>query len=111
MQYDKALKCIAKGLTKHSGMAELYWMAGLACYWMGQSNMGVFWSINAIMLGKYHGIGKEIQRIGFNCPKGLYEGPFEVLNHCYRALGQQDLAEQAQNNFDLAVAARHAICK
>jgi tetratricopeptide (TPR) repeat protein len=76
-EYEKAVVACTRGLARHAGIAELAWMAGLASYYAGNYDQARYWSKMAIPNGEYT---KDAPlRSGFRDPKGLWEGPFEVL--------------------------------
>lgn len=76
-QADRALDCAAAGLVLDAGMGELYWIAAVASLQMGRHEQARCWALAA----KAHGLGSEAERrrVGFRVPRGLREGPDEVL--------------------------------
>jgi hypothetical protein len=62
---------------------ELAWVAGLACYRLSQLGSAIAWSRVAI---EWAG-DQSVARDGFREPKAWAEGPYDVLRHAYRDLG------------------------
>jgi hypothetical protein len=60
----------------------------------------------AIAIGLHAGEGARFPRIGFRYLRALYEGPYEVLQQAYNALGDTQAAGQAERDGQAAKAAR-----
>ncbi len=76
-QPDRALDCAVAGLALDAGIAELYWIAAVASLQVGRHEQARAWAESA----KAHAMGSasERRRRGFRIPRGLREGPDEVL--------------------------------
>ena len=82
---EAAIAECAKGLGIYPGMAELAFMAGVLSLELGRFDDAIAWAYMAIPGG--HGSRAALLRCGFRGPQGLFEGPYEVLEKAYRALG------------------------
>jgi len=85
---EAAIAECAKGLGIYPGMAELAFMAGVLSLELGRFDDAIAWAYMAIPGG--HGSRAALLRCGFRGPQGLFEGPYEVLEKAYRALGAPD---------------------
>ena len=85
---EAAIAECAKGLGIYPGMAELAFMAGVLSLELGRYDDAIAWAYMAIPGG--HGSRAASLRCGFRGPQGLFEGPYEVLEKAYRALGAPD---------------------
>ncbi len=76
-QPDRAIDCAIAGLSLDAGIAELYWIAAVASLQVGRHEQARAWAESA----KAHAMGSasERRRRGFRIPRGLREGPDEVL--------------------------------
>lgn len=83
-----AVRVCGKGLAIYPGMAELAFMAGVLSLELGRFDDAIAWAYMAIPGG--HGSRAASLRCGFRGPQGLFEGPYEVLEKAYRALGAPD---------------------
>lgn len=68
--------CI-KGLASHAGMAELYWLAGLASFNIGLLDQAQRFGSAAAQFGYASDIAQ--QRVGFRELQALYEGPWGLF--------------------------------
>ncbi|MEX2173569.1 MAG: glycosyltransferase [Pirellulaceae bacterium] len=107
-QHEEALQLCALGLARQAESPELAWLAGFACYRAGQLQQAIHWSRRAIELGHFAGRRTAERRIGFRHLPGWYEGPYDVLRHVYRRLGQPALAAECHAQFAAAKAHRRA---
>ena len=94
-KFDQAIEHAALGLTKHAGIAELGWIAGIAAFRAGRFEQAIHWATLAASVGWFSGTGRWIQRGGFRYPPALWEGPYDILWHAFEALGEH---EQAARN-------------
>jgi tetratricopeptide (TPR) repeat protein len=107
-KYEKAVDACAAGLARHSGIAELAWLAGYASWQLGKVDQAVFWSHLAISMGLFRGKGADVHRIGFRNVRALFEGPYDVLRYALRAMGDIVGADVAEVLMKEATAAREA---
>jgi hypothetical protein len=66
----------------------------------------IAWSHMAIANGLYEGQGAQFARISFRNPTALYEGPFDILRHAHKALGDDAAAARAEKKYEAAQRAR-----
>lgn len=104
--YQEAISACTRGLAKHSGIAELAWLAGYASYYAGSFSQAIYWANLSITLGKYQGCGKEIYRIGFQYPEAQYEKPYDILRYAYAQVGKWEKAKLAEQFYQQAYLAR-----
>jgi tetratricopeptide (TPR) repeat protein len=92
-----AIDTCAQGLALHAGVPELAWLAGWCNQKLGRHEQAIHWSLMAAAGGEYEsGPRTPGSRIGFRHPPALWEGPFDVMRHSYKALGLargQNIAE------------------
>ncbi|MGI9255252.1 MAG: tetratricopeptide repeat protein, partial [Thermomicrobiales bacterium] len=86
----------ARGLTRHPAMVELYWCAGYSAYWGGKYARSVHWARVAVALNAKEDEGFIPQRGGFKYPPARREGPWDVLRHGLRQIGNTEGAEFAE---------------
>ena len=92
-----AIEICASGLTRHAGVSELAWLAGELSLRMGKADQAIYWSRIAIANGLNGGESHFIKpRIGFRYPFGAKEGPYEVMQRAYDALGMTDNASKCE---------------
>lgn len=100
---SEALALCAEGLRYCPGVGELPWLAGVLSLRLAgeerdeqaQTELvvnAINWSQMALTLSA--GSLAEQRRTGFRSPQGLFEGPFEVLERCWRALGNGQVADK-----------------
>ena len=83
--YREALQWCCNGMARHSGMAELPWLAGFCCFHLGRYQQAIWWERMAIALNK----AKAAEyRINFRHEPALWEGPYDVMAHAYAAMGK-----------------------
>jgi len=82
---EDAIEECGKGIVIHPGVAELRFLAGALSLELGRFDDAIAWAYMAIPGG--HGSRAASLRWGFRGPQGLFEGPYEVLEAAYRALG------------------------
>jgi hypothetical protein len=104
--WAEAITFCAGGLAIRPATAELAWLAGYAANKVKRHEDAIAWSHMAIANGLYEGQGGEFKRIGFRYPTALYEGPFDVLRHAHKALGDATAAARAEKKFEAAKRAR-----
>lgn len=105
-RWTDAIDACTRGLAIRPATAELAWLAGWAALKAGRHSDAIAWSNMAAVNGLYEGAGANFERIGFRNPQALYEGPYEVLEATYRALGDKTAAEAAAEACAAAKAAR-----
>jgi tetratricopeptide (TPR) repeat protein len=102
-----AIDSCARGLTLHAGVAELAWLAGWCQHKLGNHAQAVHWSLMAAAGGEYEGgLRGTPERIGFRYPPALWEAPFNVLRHSYKALGLARAAGVAEMKYEAALRMR-----
>jgi len=106
--HDAAIERCTAGLARYPGVAELAWYAGYAAYHAGRPREAAAFANLAIVHGEYLGLSAETARTLFRHLPALYEGPFDVLRHAYRALGDDQGADRAEADHRAALAARLA---
>jgi tetratricopeptide (TPR) repeat protein len=95
-QHQAAIDVLSAGMARHAGMAELPWMAALACARMGRLGQAVYWA----RLAQVHGEdgaddGVAVaHRVLLRIPKALREGPDELLFYLFRELGDHTRAAE-----------------
>jgi tetratricopeptide (TPR) repeat protein len=104
--WAEAITFCAGGLAIRPATAELAWLAGYAANKVKRHEDAVAWSNMAIANGLYEGQGGQFRRIGFRNPTALYEGPFDILRHAHKALGDAAAAARAEKKFEAAKRAR-----
>jgi tetratricopeptide (TPR) repeat protein len=104
---DEGLKECIKGMEIDAKMAELQWMAGVMCVRLNRLDDAIAWSNMAIPQGMLIGSPYPQLRAAFKAPQGLFEGPFEVLEHCLKMKGSPQVEEARKR----AQAAREARIK
>jgi hypothetical protein len=102
----RAVDACAAGLARHSGIAELAWLAAFASYRAGKMHDAVWWARSSIALGCFRGCGAQVARISFRNPMALWEGPYDVLRFALRALGDTTGAQEAERLYAEAARAR-----
>jgi tetratricopeptide (TPR) repeat protein len=105
-EYMRAVDACAAGLARHSGIAELAWLAGFASFRAGKAEEAVWWARSSVALGYFRGCGAKVPRISFRNPMALWEGPYDVLRYALRALGDNAGAEEAERHYAAAARAR-----
>jgi hypothetical protein len=97
-----ALDVAMEGMSKHAGLPELPYIAGMACLELQRWEQALIWGALAASLGKFvrfkFGINfrGEVERVGQRSLVAFYEGPYEVVERANRALGKVTLAEEAR---------------
>jgi tetratricopeptide (TPR) repeat protein len=105
---DAALRLATKGLRRHPGIAELHWLAGYLCFYLGRPGHAAAWAESAMALGNFVGIGPSMGRTLFRAPEMLYEKPFELAAFAWERLGKPDLAADLRERATGARLAREA---
>jgi tetratricopeptide (TPR) repeat protein len=105
---EEAVEACAVGMGKHAGLAELPWLAAYASWQAGRPAQAIYWARQAIAMGHFAGAGATVPRIGFRHPPALWEGPYDVLRFALRATGDVAGANEAEQRFQAARAARKA---
>jgi len=108
--HEAALEWCLRGMQRHPGIAELPFMAGLACYRMGRWQHAAHWAGLALAHNLADGPhGEQFPvRAGFRYLPGLYEGPYDVLHWAMKQLGQDGAAAIAWRGYVDAKAMREA---
>lgn len=102
----EAVEACAAGLARHAGLAELPWLAAYASWHAGRPAQAVYWAMLSVTMGHFAGAGATVPRIGFRHPPALWEGPYDVLRFALRALEEDDAADEAEQLYHEAKAAR-----
>jgi tetratricopeptide (TPR) repeat protein len=103
---DAALWLATAGLRVYPHAPELFWVAGAACFALGDYEAAIAWAMHCVAAGKYRGWGRGSTRSGFIYPPGLWEAPFDLLSVSYDKSGRPDLALTARQEYAAAKAAR-----
>jgi tetratricopeptide (TPR) repeat protein len=98
----RAIELCAQGLGLHPGIAELAWLAGFHCFYLGRMYHAVHWCRLAISMGMYAGHFQDTVRIGFRDMPALWERPYDVLRFALRALGKPEAADEAEGHWKRA---------
>jgi tetratricopeptide (TPR) repeat protein len=94
-RHDEAVDACSAGLSRHAGIAELCWLAGVASYRAGRADQAAYWAKLAEVHGE-RGDGLALRsRLGFRAPVGLREGPPDILRFALRAIGDPAGADAA----------------
>jgi tetratricopeptide (TPR) repeat protein len=107
--FNEAVDWCAAGLARFPGMAELPWLAAVACWRAGRPADAVSWARMSEALGMVNGRGSVAERIGFHYPPGQYEGPYDVLRFALAALGDSGGAADAERRYLEARAKRETL--
>lgn len=106
-RHADAVSWCARGLTRNPATAELAWLAGYACWQLGEPAQAAAWAYMAVATGATGNAVHLPQRIGFRHPPGLYEGPYDVLRYALRALGNDLAADEAERMYHVALELRN----
>lgn len=87
--YADGLRACISGLMHEASFAELYWMAGLCCHFLGRPHQAIAWERSAIAHSWRRAGDASLTRYGFKDVFALFEGPYEVLAESYRAVGDK----------------------
>jgi len=101
--HRNAIEWCTRGLAVQSSSPELAWLAAFSAYELGDDHSAISWAIMASAIGNWNGIEAGVPRIGFRHLPGWYEGPFDVMRHAYRRLGQVNKAANAEKQFHAAL--------
>jgi tetratricopeptide (TPR) repeat protein len=103
-----ALEWCVRGMQHHPGVAELPWLAAIACQRLGRHEHALHWAALARVHGERSAAPLRAldHRRGFRAVKGLRHGPADVERFSLRALGMDDAAAAAEMEFALMEAAR-----
>lgn len=84
-------RCLA-GMSKHPGIAELPWLAAIACQRLGRHEHALYWAALARTHGESaRGPWRALDhRRGFRAVKGLRHGPADVERFSLRAVGASE---------------------
>lgn len=92
-EWDRAIDACLAGMALDPGIAEFPWYAGLASFYAGRYAQAAAWARLALV--HHAGSDAASSRIGFRIHKGLTWGPWNVLAHALRALGDERGAVEA----------------
>ena len=110
-RWNEAIAFCAQGLAIRPATAELAWLAGFAAYRARRYEDAIAWSNMAVVNGLHDGAGAGFPRIGFRHPPALYEGPYDVLRWTFTALGNEQAAQEAAQEYEAARRAREAAAR
>lgn len=91
--YQAVIGFVVTGLALCPGMAELPWMASVACLKLNRYQDAIDWANMAIANG---GTRRDPRRVWYQELQGLYEGPFQVLYFANTALERHEEAKKAE---------------
>jgi len=99
--HEAALEWCLRGMQRHPGIAELPFMAGLACYRLGRWQHAAHWAGLALAHNLADGPHGELfpRRSGFRYLPGLFEGPYDVLHWAMKQLGEDGAAAIAWRGY------------
>ena len=89
---EAALDIALGGMKTHAGMPELPWLAGYCEHKLGHYQQALRWARLATAHAETLAFEK---RVGFSYPFACWEGPFNLMEHAYRALGDLTMAKWA----------------
>lgn len=109
-QHEVALEWCLRGMQRHPGIAELPFVAGLACYRMERWAHAAHWAGIALAHNLADGPHGETfpRRSGFRYLPGLFEGPYDVLHWAMKQMGEDGAAAVAWRGYVDARAKREA---
>ncbi|MGE0545330.1 MAG: hypothetical protein AB7R89_34660 [Dehalococcoidia bacterium] len=99
--HEGALEWCLRGMQRHPGIAELPFMAGLACYRLGRYQHAAHWAGIALAHNLADGPHGELfpKRTGFRYLPGLFEGPYDVLYWSLKQMGEDGAAAIAWRGY------------
>lgn len=102
-EFREAEEYCALGMTRKPTAAEHPWLAGWCCFQRGAARPAIAWSQLAITLAQNASARDEAT---FRHLPAWYEGPYDVLRYAYQRIDAPQLAQQAEIDFQAAMAAR-----
>jgi len=103
---EAAIRWCKLGIKRHDGIAELYWLAGVCSFRLGNYDDAIRWSRQSEALGMFGGSDAPAKRIGFRHLPALYEGPYDVLRFALTAVGDEAGAADAEAAYAAALTKR-----
>jgi hypothetical protein len=98
----KALQVTVAGLEFMPAMPELPWYAGYCCSKMNRHGESVAWGLMAAALNDRTVSGIDApERVLFKHLPALKEGPWDLLRHGYRNIGDTQRADNAQAMWEI----------
>jgi tetratricopeptide (TPR) repeat protein len=98
LPFDDVIDICMSGIARHPGIAELFWIAGIAAYKAGRHAHAVYFA----ELARTHGKSSKspwnalAHRVNFREHKGLTYGPADIEQYALLALGDIKGAEAAK---------------
>jgi FkbM family methyltransferase len=103
---DEAIDHCVLGLARQPASPELAWQAGYCCYQLGRDRDAIAWEEMALAIGHMEGSKAAQQRISFRHLPAWYEGPYDVMRHACRRLGDNARATEFERKYHHAMATR-----
>jgi hypothetical protein len=100
--YDafRALETAGMRIPEHA------WLAAYCLHCAGENDRAIYWAQKAARIAEQQ---RDVLRVGFNYKFAQFEGPFDVLDHAYRALGEIELANEARTRVEQMIALRESL--
>ena len=95
-RYQEAVNIASRGLARHSGVAELAWVAAVASFRSGAIEKAAHWARMAVAVGDHKGPNDSHKRSGFRHLPALFELPYDILRF---ALPTQEEKAEAEREF------------
>jgi tetratricopeptide (TPR) repeat protein len=96
----RALETAGMRIPEHA------WLAAYCLHRAGENDRAVYWAQKAARIAAQQ---RDALRVGFNYKFAQFEGPFDVLDHAYRALGETELAKDARVKVEQMIALRESL--
>ncbi len=96
-RFEETVERCCMGLSYNPCSPELLWLAGVACCRLGEVRKGITWAEMALTCSTNPELSKG--RIGFRYIPAWHEGPYDILRHAYKSLGNLQLAERAEAQY------------
>jgi tetratricopeptide (TPR) repeat protein len=92
-----AIDICSAGLTRHAGISELPWLAGVMSLKLGMADKAIYWARMAVANGTNDSEAHFIRpRVGFRYPYAAQEGPYELMAQAYDHLGKTAEADKSR---------------
>jgi tetratricopeptide (TPR) repeat protein len=101
-RYAEAIEALQIGGVN---IPEQAWYLAYCCHRSGQNDRAVYWAQKSARIAEEQ---RDRLRIGFSYRFAQFEGPFNVLDHAYRALGETKLADEAKRKTEEMIALRRS---
>lgn len=105
-RFADAIDLCALGLARQPASPELAWQAGYSCYKLGRDRDAIAWEEMAVSIGEVDGSKAARHRISFRHLPAWYEGPYDVLRHAHKRLGDKERASECEEKYQTALKTR-----